>query len=45
MLRLFTMKSGGIFGIILENIDMQAKVGKCTGTQKSCLEMCSYDTP
>lgn len=45
MLRLFTMKSGGILMIILENIDMQAKVGKCTGTQKSCLEMGSYDTP
>lgn len=25
--------------------DMRFKVGKCTGTQKSCLEMGSYDTP
>lgn len=45
MLRLFTMKSGGILRCVLENMEMQAKVGKCTGTQKSCLEMGSYDTP
>ena len=33
------------FDIILENMEMQAKVGKCTGMEKSCLEMGSYDTP
>lgn len=45
MLRLFTMESGGILMIILENIGVGLKVGKCTGTEKSCLEMGSYDTP
>ena len=45
MLRLFTMESGGILMVILENMDMGLKVGKCTGTQKSCLEMGNYDTP
>ena len=28
-----------------ENIGVGFKVGKCTGTEKSCLEMGSYDTP
>lgn len=45
MLRLFTMKSGGILMIILENIGVRLKVGKCTGMKISCLEMGSYDTP
>ena len=31
--------------IILENIGVGFKVGKCTGMEKSCLEMGSYDTP
>lgn len=45
MLCVFTCYLGVILMIILENIDMQAKVGKCTGMEKSCLEMGSYDTP
>lgn len=31
--------------VILGNRDMQAKVGKHTLDEKSCLEMGSYDTP
>lgn len=45
MLRLFTMESGGILMVILENMDMGLKVGKCTGMKISCLEMGNYDTP
>lgn len=52
MLRLFTMKSGGIlmlsgcyFDDYFRNIGVGFKVGKCTLDEKSCLEMGSYDTP
>ena len=36
---------GVILMIILENIGVGFKVGKCTLDEKSCLEMGSYDTP
>lgn len=46
MLCVFTCISGRYFEIILENIiGVGFKVGKCTGMEKSCLEMGSYDTP
>ena len=45
MLRLFTRISGCIFEILGVNFYMGLKVGKCTGMEKSCLEMGSYDTP
>ena len=45
MLRLFTMESDVDLCGILKILGVGLKVGKCTGTQKSCLEMGSYDTP
>lgn len=45
MLCVFTRYLGCILMIILENIGVGFKVGKCTGMEKSCLEMGSYDTP
>ena len=42
---LFTVESGVDLCGNFENIGVGLKVGKCTGMEKSCLEMGSYDTP
>ena len=45
MFMLFTVESGVDLCGILKILGVGFKVGKCTGMEKSCLEMGSYDTP